>query len=313
MKIIFGVKNLGRHTWKSVVAIGVFDGVHIGHRKIIGKTIKKAGLIKAKAIVLTFDPHPLYKLHPEKRPPRLMSLAHKLRLFEELGVDICLIVRFDRHFAKTEPEVFIKDILVDKLNAAGIFVGSDFRFGRGKKGSLADLRAFGKKYKFFVRGIRPVKQNGITASSSLLRKIISEGNLSLAQKLLKRPVSVLGTVVRGDMLGRILGFPTANINPHHEVIPPSGVYAVKIRLQNNLFSGILNIGSRPTFKSGEDAEPTIEAHIFNFSKNIYGSDIEILFIKKIREEKRFLSKEDLIEQIKKDVRKARQILGGGGK
>jgi len=306
MKTIFGISKLKKPTKKSVITIGVFDGVHKGHTLIIKKVIKYAGRIKGRAAVLTFDPHPWHALHPKGRPPRIMSLAHKLRIFKELGVHMCIVIRFDRRFSRFTPERFIKEILVDKLNVSKVIVGENFSFGGGRRGTLAVLRRFGEKYHFAVEDISPLRKGGRVISSSRIRGLISRGRLSLAQSLLGRPVSILGTVAHGCGRGRIIGFPTANIDPHHEVIPPSGVYSVKIMLHYKLFNGILNIGRCPTFKSDRDVEPTIEVHIFNFNRDIYGKDLEILFIKKIRDERCFSSKESLIKQIKRDERRTRR-------
>lgn len=308
MKTVFGLKNLKKSLKKGIVTIGVFDGVHKGHMLIIKKLVKYAGRLKGEAAVLTFDPHPWHALHPKGHPPRIMSLAHKLRIFEELGVDLCIVIKFDRRFSRFTPERFIKKILVDKLNVSKVIVGENFSFGKGRAGTLATLRRFGKMYDFSVEDISPLKKGGRIISSSRIRVLISRGQLSLAQSLLGRPVSILGTVAHGYGRGRIIGFPTANIDPHHEVIPPRGVYHVKIMLHYKLFNGILNIGKCPTFESDRDVEPTVEVHIFNFNRDIYGRDLEILFVKKIRNERCFSSKENLIEQIKRDERRARRAI-----
>jgi riboflavin kinase/FMN adenylyltransferase len=308
MKVIYGPRGIRRLPKKSIVTIGVFDGVHIGHRRIIKKVVKKAKYLGASSVVVTFDPHPLYVVHPTARPPRIMSLQHKLEILKELGIDICLVIRFSKKFSSLRNEGFVKRILVDKLNTSKVIIGENFKFGKDKKGTLKALLRLGEKYSFSVEGLKAVRKKGRIVSSSLIRELISRGDLRGASRLLERPVSVLGTVVGGHGRGRIIGFPTANIDPHHEVIPPSGVYAVKIRLQNRMFNGILNIGKCPTFKSKTDVEPTIEVHIFNFNKNIYGKNIEILFMKAIRKEKCFSSKEDLNRQIKRDVKLTKRYL-----
>ena len=220
-------------------------------------------------------------------------------------MDRCVVIRFNRRFSNLSPERFVKGILVDRLNAARVVVGDNFVFGNGQKGSPATLKRLGRRYDFSVESIKPVKAGSRVISSSHIRHLISMGDLSAAARLLGRPVSVLGTVIHGDKRGRIIGYPTANINPHHESIPRSGVYAVKIKLQNKLFNGILNIGRCPTFKPYKDAEPTIEVHIFNFKRTIYGRDLEIFFVKEIRRERHFADKQDLIRQIRSDAKKAR--------
>jgi len=219
-----------------------------------------------------------------------------------------VVIRFDRRFSNLSPERFVEDVLADRLNAVRVVVGDNFVFGDEQRGSLATLKRLGKRYNFAVENIKPVKAGRRVISSSHIRHLIAMGDLSAAGRLLGRPVSVLGTVIHGDKRGRIIGYPTANINPHHESIPPSGVYAVKIKLQNKLFNGILNIGRCPTFKPYKDVEPTIEVHIFDFKRAIYGRDLEILFVKEIRRERHFADKQDLIRQIRRDEKKARIIL-----
>jgi len=305
MKIICGMSKIKRLPRKTVIAIGVFDGVHRGHRVIIKRAVSLAHRAGLKALILTFDPHPYHALHPHLRPPRIMSLDHRLKFFKELGVDICVVIRFDRRFSRLTAEGFAKYVLSEKLNAKKVIVGENFAFGSGKKGTKMALKKYGKRYNFSVECIKPVKARKRIISSSYIRRLITEGKLKNAARLLGRPVSVLGTVTRGDSRGRIIGFPTANINPHHEVIPPSGVYSVNIRLQYKAFNGILNIGKCPTFKSNIDTEPTIEVHIFDFERDIYGCDLEILFVKKIRDEKCFSTREALVGQIRKDERRVR--------
>ena len=194
------------------------------------------------------------------------------------------------------------------MRLSRILVGDNFEFGKNKQGTSFVLERLARQYHFSVHHVNPLKSKKDVISSSRIRTLIAQGDLSRASRLLGRPVAVLGTVTRGYGRGRIIGYPTANINPHHEAIPPSGVYAVKIKLHNKLFNGIVNIGRCPTFKRTTDAEPTVEAHIFNFHKNCYNKDIEIVFIRKIRSEKRFLHKDDLVRQIRNDEKRARTIL-----
>jgi riboflavin kinase/FMN adenylyltransferase len=308
MKIHYGIRHLSPLSQRTVVTVGVFDGVHRGHQLIIKRVRQAARGTKGKAVVVTFDPHPLHVLDVRHRPPRLMSLAHKLKLFEELGVDICIVISFTKRFARLSPQRFIKDVLVDRLRVSRILVGDNFAFGKNRQGTSLVLERLAQHYRFSVHHVKPLKSKKDVISSSRIRALIAQGDLSRASRLLGRPVAVLGTVTRGYGRGRIIGYPTANINPHHEAIPPSGVYAVKIKLQNKLFNGIVNIGRCPTFKQATDVEPTIEVHIFNFHKNLYGKDIEIVFIKKIRSEKRFEHKDDLVRQIRNDEKRARTIL-----
>lgn len=309
MKIIKGLKNIRGIKGGSIVAIGVFDGVHIGHQHIITQIVKRAKKIGAKSVVLTFDPHPLKVLAAGSFVPSLISLKHKARLIEALGADYLVIIGFTKRFSRVPPKAFVKKILLDKLSVKEIYVSKDFYFGRGAKGGIELLKILGNLFGFEAKVIKPIRKGPRVVSSSAIRRLISSGDIAKASEFLGRPVTVLGTVVRGLRRGRILGFPTANVNPHHEVIPPSGVYAVRVDYKNRRLKGVLNIGRRPTFFSGgKDIEPTIEVHIFDFGRKIYGEDIEIIFVKKIRDEKRFMSSQALAAEIKRDAQTARTLL-----
>jgi riboflavin kinase/FMN adenylyltransferase len=291
MKIIYGIKRIKKFK-KPVVVMGVFDGVHRGHRKILEGAARKARRIKGTSVVLTFWPHP-------QRQESLYSLKHRLRLIAELGIDVCIVINFSKNFARISAEDFVKNILVKRIGAHYIYVGENFRFGKDAKGDFETLDRLSKIYNFNLKLFPVIKIDNTPISSTYIRGLIKQGDLSAAKKLLSRPVSVLGTVIHGSFLARRLGFPTANINPHHEVIPPSGVYAVKIRFNSKKFSGVCYIGTNPTLKVKRPLH--IETHIFNFEQNIYGKNLEIQFIKNIREERKFSSLSALIKQIKKDI------------
>lgn len=308
MKIIRGLKNLKDGiNGGSILTIGIFDGVHIGHRKIIREVVRRAKVLKAKSVVLTFDPHPSKILDPKGKVPSLASLEHRIRLIDSLGVDYLIILAFTRSLAAISPERFVKNILMRKLALKEIFVGENFYFGKGARASIKTLSMLSEDLGFKVRIIKPVRTDGHIISSTLIRRLIVNGAFSKASKFLGRPVSILGTVVKGLRRGRILGYPTANINPHHEAIPPSGVYAVKVKFKDRFLKGVLNIGVRPTFyKNTEAVEPTIEVHIFDFDRKIYGDDLEIIFIKKLRDERKFKNRDNLVFQIRRDEEMARK-------
>ncbi|PIW68732.1 MAG: hypothetical protein COW10_00945, partial [Candidatus Omnitrophica bacterium CG12_big_fil_rev_8_21_14_0_65_42_8] len=263
--------------YPSIVTIGIFDGVHKGHQAILKKVIRRAKIARLKSVVITFNPHPVKVLSPGAKIPLLMSLGHRIRLIKKMGVDECLVMRFTKGFSRLSPEDFIKNVLVDKFNLKALVTGGNFLFGFEEKGGVALLRKLSRAYDFKFYSVPPLKMDGNFISSTRIRRLIEEGDLKSASKMLGRPVTILGTVVKGRRFGRKIGFPTANINPHHESIPPGGVYGVDAVLGEKKYSGILNISGRKI----------IEVHIFNFKKDIYGKDIEIIFRQKIRDEKKF--------------------------
>ncbi len=285
------------------MALGVFDGVHIGHRYILRKCAEKARQINGTSVVVTFYPHP-------QAEPSLYSLKHRLRLIEEMGIQVCIVINFSRHFAQISALDFIKNILVDKLGSRFIFVGKNFRFGKQAAGDLKLLEKLSSLYGYRVVSFGVIKKNNKPISSTYIRALIIAGKLSEAQRLLQRPVTVYGTVIRGISLARRIGFPTANINPHHEILPPAGVYAVKVIFNQKIYQGVCNIGKRMV-TIHQQKDKYVEAHIFNFNRNIYGQDLEILFVKKIRQEIDFSRHSDFLGyaagQIKKDIQAAKNI------
>jgi len=296
-------------TKNSVVTVGVFDGVHIGHRAVIKKVVSRAKMVGAVSIVVTFDPHPLKVLRGKRLALSLISLRHRVKLIKDMGVDKVIIMKFDKILSRMRPDDFIKNIIARKLKAKEIFVGEDFCFGRGAAADIGALKDIGKVAGLKVRLVKAVKNSSGIISSSEIRKLVTSGKISDASKFLGRPLSILGSVVSGAKLARSLGYPTANVNPHHEAIPPSGVYAVKVRFNEKFFKGVVNIGIRPTFYDhGKDVEPSIEVHIFDFHGNIYGKDLEIIFVKRIRAEKKFKTIDSLIEQVRKDKKTAKRLL-----
>ncbi len=291
---------------KSVVTIGVFDGVHIGHQAVIKKVVMRSRAIGARAIAITFDPHPMKLLSASHFVPSLISLKHRIRLIKELGIDSVTVLKFDRKMADITAEKFVKNILIKRFNTKEVFVGEDFRFGAGAEADANILKEIGRAYAIKVNIVKDVKKDGAVVSSSIIRQFVVRGEIDMASGLLGRSYSILGTVVGGAKLARVLGYPTANLNPHHEAVPPSGVYAVKIIFNKKTFKGVMNIGVKPTFYDhGHDKEPAIEVHIFSFHSRIYGKDLEVLFVKKLRDEKKFKTQDELISQIKKDVKSSK--------
>ncbi|MFC1594007.1 bifunctional riboflavin kinase/FAD synthetase [Candidatus Omnitrophota bacterium] len=307
MNIAFGAGAISKSSKKRIVTIGIFDGVHRGHQRLIQKVVSRAQAIKGVSIVFTFYPHPYHILKPRTYLPLLISLTHRLQLIRSLGVDACVVQPFTERFSALGAKKFIEEVVVKKLHPHEIYVGSDFSFGRDRHGDITLLKSLALKHNFTVKLIVPVKIARAVISSTCVRTFIRSGDLRKAQRFLGRTVSVIGTVVRGSRRGRILGYPTANIDCGAEVVPPLGVYAVKIILKDNAYYGMANIGTRPSFKH-KKPKITVEVHIFRFKQSIYGKVVEIEFLQKIRDEKRFSSKAALITQIRKDAVRVVSIL-----
>lgn len=299
MKVLYGINQIKKYP-RPVVALGVFDGVHLGHRRILSSARNKARQIKGTAVALTFWPHP-------QREESIYSLEHRLRLIKEQGISVCIVINFSERFKQISAADFVKDILLKRLGARYVYVGKNFSFGKEAEGNFRTLKELAGIYHFKLKLFRVIKIKNQPVSSTYIRKLIKKGDIASAQKLLARSVSVLGTVIRGNFLAQRFGFPTANIQAHHEVILPAGVYAVRVILNGKIFSGICYIGSRPTIagkvlrikKHGPQTH--IEVHLFNFNKKIYRKYLEVQFIKKLREEKKFPSFSSLAVQIKKDI------------
>jgi len=305
MRIIYGIDDLKRRLKPSVVSVGIFDGVHIGHKLIIKELIKKSRSLKAIPTIVTFDPHPVKVLNGKKAISMLSSLEHRLCFLKELGIKCCIVLRFNRKFSKQSSKDFIKNVLIEKLRMKALVIGEDFSFGNDRLNSVIALNEYAKESNFAISVVALKRAKKRIISSSAVRRLIEQGELRQAERLLDKPVSILGTVIKGVQRGRELGFRTANIDPHHEAIPPSGVYAVYVKVDSRRYKAVLNIGKRPTFK---ESEPSIEVHIFGLNRNLYGKDIVILFHKRLRPEKRFDDQESLSKQIRRDVIRAKKIL-----
>ncbi|MCM8799217.1 MAG: bifunctional riboflavin kinase/FAD synthetase [Candidatus Omnitrophica bacterium] len=301
MKVIYyPQKILSKLIKKGVITVGVFDSLHRGHQYLIKKTTEVASLIRGESVVITFWPHP-------QNEPLVMSLKHRLILLERQNVDFCIIFRFNRSLANLSAEKFI-ELLSKKFNLKYLIVGENFRFGKGAQADIFFLKELSLKYGFKLKIIPTVKFKDSFISTTIIRRLILKGKLNELFSLLARPYSILGRVIRGRKIATDLGFPTANLSINNEIIPPYGVYIVRIRFENKIFKGLCYIGNRPTFKKTKDTKPTsIEIHIFNFKKNIYDRYLEVEFIKKLRPQKRFFSTKELIRQINKDIEKAKNF------
>ncbi len=311
MKVIYGIGQVKKKFKNAVLAIGVFDGLHIGHQALIKKAVARAKAIKGQALVMTFAPHPVHVLRPEIFQPLITPMDYRLKLIEEFGAAACIVVRFTKRFAQLTPQKFIQRYFIDRIQPKEIFVGNDFRFGHGRSGTLDYFSKTAKDNGLKVNPVETVPLNGEKGKkigSTHIRHLIHDGKLENVHKLLGRPFSLMGHIVRGDKRGQTLGYPTANLHPDvsKQILPPLGVYAVIIRIGQKTYHGMANVGRRPSFKTPKSAI-TVETHIFDFSKDIYGQEIIVLFYKKIRNEKKFPSKECLIRQLKKDEVVAQEI------
>ncbi|MGD0017338.1 MAG: bifunctional riboflavin kinase/FAD synthetase [Verrucomicrobiia bacterium] len=307
MRIVRTFEDLSTVVHDACVAIGVFDGVHLGHQRVIAEACADARAAGGASVVLTFDPHPMRVLHTEKAPPLLTSTPHKLRLLERLNVDICLLLTFDIPFSEQPPEQFIESLAKHTNHLREICVGTRFRFGHNRTGDVRLIKKLALVHGYLAKEIASVKLGEETISSTAVRQHVLHGRLDRATAMLGRPFSILGAVEPGDARGRQLGYPTANLNPSNEVLPPNGVYAVRALVGQESFDGVVNIGIRPTFES-HDHRSFVELHVFDLARDLYGHDVEVSFIDKLRDERKFDSADALKRQIAADIAEARRIL-----
>ena len=305
MKIVRGTKNISGPFTYPVVALGNFDGVHVGHQILFKKAAEIASKKKGTSIAFTFEPHPLKVIAPEKVPPLLTHFHKKMELIEACNIDSVICADFTRQFADQRPRDFSENILKGKIGAKEVVVGFDYAFGRGREGTISYLKKMGEEFGFVVHVVDPFQLDGLTVSSSHVRELIEAGNMESARKFLGRHYSIVGPVISGHKTGQAIGFPTANIDTSKVQIPGTGVYAVRMIYQNNSFDAVANIGFNPTFHRDR---LSVEVHIFDFNQVIYGKEVEVEFISRIRSEIEFKSKDELVVQIKKDIETAKVLL-----
>jgi riboflavin kinase/FMN adenylyltransferase len=289
-----------------VVTIGVFDGVHRGHQQLIGRAVQRAQETRLPSVVLSFDPHPSEVVRPGSHPPMLTPLRRKAEILDELGVDVLCVMPFTPEFARLDPAEFVHFVLVEKLLAAAVVVGENFRFGYKAAGDLDRLRTLGRTFGFATEGVALLHDDEVTLSSTFVRSSIDAGEVARAAEALGRPHRVDGIVVRGAGRGRQLGYPTANVrSERHTAVPADGVYAGHVLLGDRKLAAAISVGTNPTF---EGRERTVEAYILDFDEDIYGTDIAVEFVEKVRGQVRFDGVEALIEQMAKDVEQIRGLL-----
>jgi riboflavin kinase/FMN adenylyltransferase len=310
MRILHSIDELGEIGDLVVLAAGVFDGVHLGHQAVLRTAQSAAREIGGTAVALTFDPHPAAVLRPSEVPQLLTSTESKLSLFESLGIENTLVVRFDADFAATEASDFILQLTRATPHLAGICIGRGWMFGKNRSGNASLLREMGQGNGFFTTEVEPFKIGDAVVSSTLIRKALLEGDLRSAETMLGRNYSLSGVVLPGAQLGRKLGFPTANLGFNNELLPPNGVYVVRVNASEQSLNGVANLGTRPTI--GDNPKRVLEVHILDFAGDLYGQKIDVQFLEFLRPEIPFQNVDALKIQISKDVDATRECFAEMG-
>lgn len=301
MKIFHGTDNAGilRGT---ALTLGVFDGLHLGHQQIMQRVVESAAATDSVPTVITFDPHPRAVLHAENAPPLLQTLDQRLANFEVLGIKQTIVIRFDKEFAGTDAETFLRDIVHERLQARAVYLGKGFFFGKNRGGNIELLREMSERLGFFADEVPEVRLRGRRISSSKIRQLLADGKVNLARRMLGRPYGVEGQIIHGLQRGRTIGFPTANLHPHNRVIPKFGVYATATLIDGLWRRSITNVGIRPTFD--DDRNPSIESYVFDFDGDLYGDVLRVRFLHRLRDERKFGGIDELRAQIERDTRRA---------
>ncbi|HSQ24408.1 MAG TPA: bifunctional riboflavin kinase/FAD synthetase [Pyrinomonadaceae bacterium] len=309
MRLFHGTENaeIARPT---VLTLGVFDGLHLGHQLIMKTVVERARGAAAVPTVITFEPHPRAVLHPESAPPLLQTFDQKIEALGVLGIEQTIVIHFDAGFSQIRAEDFLRDVVVDRLHAREVYLGRGFAFGHNREGTIDLLRKVSSQLGFFADEVEEVRLRQHRVSSSRIRNLLLEGRVNLARRMLGRPYGVEGPVVRGAARGMQLGFPTANIHPHNRVIPRGGVYVTATLIDGQWRRSVTNIGTRPTFQS--DAGNSVETYVMNWSGDLYGDVVRVRFLHRLRDEKKFGSVEELTEQIQRDVRRAERFFERAG-
>ena len=301
MKIFHGTEN-ANILRPTVLTLGVFDGLHLGHQEIMKTVVRRARDVRAVATAITFDPHPRAVLFPESAPPLLQTLDQRLANFEVLGIQQAIVIPFTREFATQDAAEFLRSVVHDRLHAREVYLGKGFAFGKDRGGNIDLLRKMSEELGFFADEVPEVCLRGHRISSSKIRKQLAAGHVNLTRRMLGRPYGVEGVIIRGNRRGHTIGFPTANLKPHNRVVPKYGVYATATLVEGKWRRSITNIGVRPTFE--HEAEPSIETYIFDFDSDLYGDVLRVRFLHRIRDERKFSGIDELKAQIEKDSARA---------
>ena len=304
MEVFRDIKGFRRPELKTVVTIGNFDGIHLGHQALVGNAVAEAKQWRTRSVVFTFEPHPLELLAPERAPQMIVNHQDKMDMLQALGVDAVIVQSFDHRFASIQAEDFVRRYLLERLNLSKIWLGRDLRFGRARQGDAEDLIHWGTELGFGVGIVEPILVQGKRISSSRIRQLIEQGRVHEVQPMLGRYHIISGRVVSGHRRGRNMGFPTANVASDTELLPGDGIYATILELQNRCWLSVSSVGCNPTFGEGSR---TIEAFILDFAGDIYGEAVKLRFVQRIREERMFGQIEDLVTQMHEDLQAARAI------
>ncbi len=309
MRLFHGTDNADIQR-PTVLTLGVFDGLHLGHQLIVKTVVERAQATGAVPTVITFDPHPRAVLHPESAPPLLQTLDQKVEGFGVLGIEQTIVVRFTPEFSTIRAEEFLREVVRERLHAKEVYLGRGFAFGHQREGNIALLRRVSEELGFFADEVPEVQVRDQRVSSSKVRGLLSEGKVNLARRLLGRPYGVEGLVERGSERGRVLGFPTANLHPRNRVIPRNGVYVTGTLIEGQWRRSVTNIGVRPTF--GADMEPSVETFVMDWAGDLYGDVVRVRFLHRLRDERKFGSIEELKHQIERDVNRAQSYFDRAG-
>ena len=311
MRLFHGTDN-AEIVRPTVLTLGVFDGLHLGHQLIMRTVVERARAVGGVPTAITFDPHPRAVLHPESAPPLLQTFDQKLEAFGVLGIEQAIVIRFDAEFAQVRAEDFLREVVRERLQAREVYLGRGFAFGRGREGNIELLRAASGRLGFRADEVSEVRLRGRRISSSRIREMLAAGRVNLARRMLGRPYGVEGRVVRGDERGRTLGFPTANLQPQNRVIPQAGVYVTATLIEGVWRRSVTNVGTRPTFTGGRATEPSVETFVMDWQGDLYGDVVRVRFLHRLRAERKFASVAELKAQIDRDVARAARYFSRGG-
>ena len=289
----------------TVLTLGVFDGLHLGHQLIMKTVVERARSFDAVPTVITFEPHPRAVLHPDSAPPLLQTFDQKIEALGVLGIEQTIVIHFDRAFSEISAEEFLREVVAERLQAKAVYLGRGFAFGHGREGNIELLRRVSERLGFLADEVPEVRLRGKRIGSTRVREVLQKGRVNLARRMLGRPYGVEGPVVRGDARGAELGFPTANLHPQNRVIPRGGVYVTATLIEGRWRRSVTNIGTRPTF--GDATEPSVETHVLDWSGNLYGDVLRVRFLHRLRDEKKFGSIDELKTQIARDAERAQRF------